>query len=162
MGGAVLAAGIGVYLLNLLISARRGAAAGANPWDAAGLEWATTSPPPTYNFGATPVVESREPLWQENGLAVMHGLDLDHREVLLTSVAEAHPDIREGSPKPSVWPFLTALTLSGLFIGSIFDEWFLVWASIPVTLCLLGWFWPKPSHSKMVGAPDDKIPGALA
>ena len=28
----------------------------ANPWDAAGLEWKTTSPPPTFNFDETPVV----------------------------------------------------------------------------------------------------------
>ena len=27
-----------------------------NPWDAAGLEWETTSPPPTYNFHEVPVV----------------------------------------------------------------------------------------------------------
>ena len=27
-----------------------------NPWDASGLEWETTSPPPTFNFDETPVV----------------------------------------------------------------------------------------------------------
>jgi cytochrome c oxidase subunit 1 len=34
----------------------RGRPAGNNPWDAKGLEWETTSPPPTFNFDRTPVV----------------------------------------------------------------------------------------------------------
>jgi cytochrome c oxidase subunit 1 len=93
----------------------------------------------------------------------MTGLSTEMREVLLTSVVEATPDVREGSPKPSIWPFLTALTTTGLFIGSIFDEWWLIWAAIPVTICLIGWFWPKPPHSEIVGnSPETPPPGALA
>ncbi|HZT19752.1 MAG TPA: cytochrome c oxidase subunit I, partial [Dongiaceae bacterium] len=44
----------------------RGERAGANPWDATGLEWLTTSPPPKYNFARTPVVV-REPYAYELG-----------------------------------------------------------------------------------------------
>ena len=44
---------------------RHGEVAGDNPWDAGTLEWATTSPPPPYNFGRIPLVTSREPLWAE-------------------------------------------------------------------------------------------------
>jgi len=161
-GAFALAAGLAVYLLNLAVSARRGRSAGDNPWGASGLEWATSSPPPPYNFGFTPVVMGREPLWLPGGLPVMVGLNAQHREVLLTTVSEARPDVREGSPGPSLWPFLTSIAVSVLFIGSIFDEWFLVWASIPVTGCFIGWFWPRPSHSKLVNAPSDKVPGALA
>ncbi|HEY0437223.1 MAG TPA: hypothetical protein VGC92_11310, partial [Phenylobacterium sp.] len=136
---------------------------GANPWGASGLEWATSSPPPPYNFGLTPVVDSRHPLWTApQGLSVMTGLVHEPREVLLTTVSEARPEIREASAKPSIWPLLTAITISVLFIGSIFDEWFLIWASFPPLICLIGWFWPKPSHSKAVGAPEDNVPGALA
>jgi len=35
---------------------RYGPSAGANPWDARGLEWATASPPPTDNFDHKPRV----------------------------------------------------------------------------------------------------------
>jgi cytochrome c oxidase subunit 1 len=163
LGAYLLGAGVAVYVANLLISARRGRLAGPNPWGASGLEWATGSPPPAYNFGLTPVVESRAPLWTGDGsLPVMEGLSTEHREVLLTTVSDAEPDVREGSPEPSVWPFLTSLGIDLLFVGSIFDKWWLIWGAIPVALCILGWFWPKPSHSKLVGAQEGAIPGALA
>jgi cytochrome c oxidase subunit 1 len=93
----------------------------------------------------------------------MEGLNVEHREVLLTTVSDAKPDVREGSPEPSVWPLVTAIAVTALFIGSIFDEWLIVWLSIPVTLALIGWFWPKPSHSAKVAAPEEAPPpGALA
>jgi hypothetical protein len=138
--------------------------AGPNPWDAGGLEWATSSPPPAYNFGLTPVVEGREPLWLSGGkLPVMTGLSTEHREVLLTTVSDAAPDVREGSPEPSIWPFLTGLATTALFIGSIFHEWSVVWLSIPVVLTMLGWFWPRPSHSGKVAPDDARVPpGAIA
>jgi cytochrome c oxidase subunit I len=52
-----------IFLVNVAISLRRGAPAGSDPWDAWTLEWATTSPPPPYNFETAPVVASRRPLW---------------------------------------------------------------------------------------------------
>ena len=36
---------------------RYGPRAPKNPWGAAGLEWQTSSPPPTENFVETPVVD---------------------------------------------------------------------------------------------------------
>jgi cytochrome c oxidase subunit I len=52
-----------VFLINVVISLRRGAEAGNDPWDAWTLEWATASPPPPYNFETVPVAASRRPLW---------------------------------------------------------------------------------------------------
>jgi cytochrome c oxidase subunit 1 len=44
------------FIWNFFTSARRGAVAGENPWEATTLEWTTTSPPPHDNFGGTPSV----------------------------------------------------------------------------------------------------------
>jgi cytochrome c oxidase subunit I len=55
-GASILAVGYLLPLIYLLWSLRYGKAAGPNPWNATGLEWMTTSPPPKYNFEETPVV----------------------------------------------------------------------------------------------------------
>jgi cytochrome c oxidase subunit 1 len=55
-GATVLAVGFIIPIIYLMLSLKTGRIAGDNPWDATGLEWKTTSPPPTHNFEAIPVV----------------------------------------------------------------------------------------------------------
>jgi cytochrome c oxidase subunit 1 len=55
-GASILGAGYLLPMVYLVWSMRYGKRASANPWLATGLEWKTTSPPPTENFSRTPVV----------------------------------------------------------------------------------------------------------
>jgi cytochrome c oxidase subunit 1 len=143
-GAVTMLIGFILFLWNAVSSARRGAFAGPNPWDAGTLEWATTSPPRPQNFDRIPFVASREPLWAEREtLPVITGLAVNHRELIVTTVSEGKPDIRESSPAPSIWPFLAAIATAITFVGSIFTPWAVVWGSIPVAVALIGWFWPK-------------------
>jgi cytochrome c oxidase subunit I+III len=144
LGSVLIAVSMIIFLVNVVVSLRRGRIAGDNPWDASGLEWATSSPPPVYNFLHTPVVTGREPLWEVEGvLPVMTGVGVDAREALCTTIVEAEPDIRQPSAGPTVWPLIAAIATTALFIGSIFHEWALAWGAIPVAAALVGWFWPS-------------------
>jgi cytochrome c oxidase subunit I len=145
-GAAVFAASFAVLIVNVILSLRRGELAGDNPWGASTLEWATSSPPPPYNFSRIPVVTHRDPLWADGGnLAVVAGLSVERREVLLSSVADAEPHTREASPEPSIWPLLTAIATTIFFIGSIFTPWAVVWGTPAIAVALIGWFWPTGS-----------------
>jgi cytochrome c oxidase subunit 1 len=80
-GAGVLAVSMVLFVYNLVVSARYGKAAGPDPWEAQTLEWATSSPPPRYNFpgplpemtGFAPLLDARqrrsspEPAPQEAG-----------------------------------------------------------------------------------------------
>jgi cytochrome c oxidase subunit I len=150
LSALVLALGFLMFLVDALRSLRGGAVAPDNPWNAATLEWATTSPPPVYNFPRIPVVTSASPLWDSpDTLPVAAGLRIDRREALITSLREADPQARESMPQNSIWPFLAAIATSIMLVWSIFSPWAVVWGSIPVAVTLIGWFWPK-------GIPEDE------
>jgi cytochrome c oxidase subunit 1 len=55
-GASILAVGYILPMIYLIWSMRYGPIAPPNPWPATGLEWKTTSPPPTENFHQTPIV----------------------------------------------------------------------------------------------------------
>jgi cytochrome c oxidase subunit 1 len=144
LGALTIAISMLLFVVNVWLSLRRGAPAGADPWGAGTLEWSTASPPPAFNFAAIPVVAGREPLWEPDaGSAYVSGLSVDSREVLMTTVIEAQPETRESFPEPTIWPMVSALATTVLFVGSIFTPWAVAWASVPVAIALTAWFWPR-------------------
>ena len=128
----------------------RGARAGSNPWNAGTLEWVTASPPPPNNFTAIPIVNGSEPLWEPGGVSGrVEGLVDDPPEVLVTTVLDAKPEHRAVFPSPTIWPFISALTTTALFIGSIFTPWAVVWFALPVAIPLTLWFWPTKHETEL-------------
>ena len=71
-GASVLAIGLSMPVLYLCHSLLYGKKAGDNPWMLPGLEWRTSSPPPTENFETMPVVT-----WEAYEYGEESGLDLE-------------------------------------------------------------------------------------
>ena len=151
IGSFVLAIGILLFFINVFRSLRQGAPAGANPWDAPTLEWATSSPPPPYNFMVIPSVASRHPLWEErlqegDGQSVIdRGLVLDHHhETLGVTPLDGEPDVILKMPSETYVPLLTACGLGVVFAGLVSRLWWLAGAGAFVTFVVaLVWLWPR-------------------
>ena len=135
-------------------SLRRGPIAGHDPWGAHTLEWATTSPPPPYNFLHIPVAEGLYPLWERApGTPVVTGLRTDRPEILVTTVLDALPESRHEHPGPSIWPLLSALGVGVTFVGGIFTPWAYVVGPALLLPAFIGWGWPrgKPAKERRYG-----------
>ena len=65
VGACVIALGMFFQVLQLMVSIRdrKKNLAGDDPWNGRTLEWATSSPPPHYNFAAIPTVHGRDAFW---------------------------------------------------------------------------------------------------
>jgi cytochrome o ubiquinol oxidase subunit I len=66
LGAALIACGIGAFLLQIAVSVwKRNELRDTtgDPWDGRTLEWATSSPPPAYNFAFTPIVHTVDAWW---------------------------------------------------------------------------------------------------
>jgi cytochrome c oxidase subunit 1 len=148
LGAATIAASVVVFLVNVARSAAAGRVAGPNPWGAPGLEWATSSPPPPWNFHPLPVVSGRAPLWDAGDeLPVATGLATDRREVLVTTALDAVPDSRHEHPSESHWPLVMALAVGVTFIGAVWTPWAYVVGFVLASIAFAGWGWPHATDS---------------
>jgi cytochrome c oxidase subunit I len=144
IGAGVIALSILTSVINLLVSARSGALAGANPWGADTLEWSVSSPPPPYNYVYPPVVSGPNALWDAAAdQPVVVGLRSDRREVLVTQVLDAQPSHREELPGHSLAPFLLCCGATVGLVGSIFFAWIFPIGMGLVGLVMIYWFWPR-------------------
>ncbi|MGI9023371.1 MAG: cytochrome c oxidase subunit I [Acidimicrobiales bacterium] len=64
IGAVVTAVGVLAFAFDLAVNVigRRGRPAGDDPWSGHTLEWATSSPPPSYNFDRLPEIRSEAPM----------------------------------------------------------------------------------------------------
>jgi cytochrome c oxidase subunit 1 len=63
IGGFTIALSMLPFLWNVFVTLRSGEPAGDDPWEANTLEWATSSPPPPYNFDHLPEIRSERPVF---------------------------------------------------------------------------------------------------
>lgn len=131
IGAFIIAVAVLIFLYNLISSARRGPIAGNDPWDGQTLEWATTSPPPAYNFAKIPVVNSRRPFWDEK-----YGADAagpSGRPVTTAAPVQVH------LPSPSFWPIIVAFGVGVSAVAVIFNFLFVPVGVLIMAIGIFGW-----------------------
>ena len=65
IGGFTIAAAMLPFLWNIFVTLRGVEPAGDDPWEGNTLEWATSSPPPPYNFEHLPPIRSERPVFDQ-------------------------------------------------------------------------------------------------
>ncbi|HWW80655.1 MAG TPA: cytochrome o ubiquinol oxidase subunit I [Steroidobacteraceae bacterium] len=118
VGALIILTGIILQVVQLTVSirtrARRRELTG-DPWDGRTLEWATSSPPPAYNFAVLANVDSEEPYW---------GMKLRARENLQLSAEPRYEAIEV--PRNSPTGFITAFFAVLTGFSLIWHIWWLV------------------------------------
>jgi cytochrome o ubiquinol oxidase subunit 1 len=125
LGALLIAAGIGAMLLQFAISIWKREEykdVSGDPWDGRTLEWATSSPPPEYNFAFTPII---------------HDLDA------WADMKKAGVPVRPRALPTSTCPARPGLVLAGLATGIGFALiWQVWWPPSPALPC---WLPPRSS-----------------
>ena len=144
IGAFTLAVGILLVVVNVVLSLSSGRIAGPDPWGGNTLEWATSSPPPEYNFAVVPTVRSANPNWDEaSGTLVLD----DGHQTPATTALDADVDRVLTMPTESPWPFFLALALTLFF--TLFLVGHYIAAAISTALiagALVGWHAREPQE----------------
>jgi cytochrome c oxidase subunit 1/cytochrome c oxidase subunit I+III len=160
IGSYIFAVGVLLLFINVVISLRRGAVAGPNPWNAPTLEWSVSSPPPEYNFAVIPTVASRHPLWEDQlnegpeRSVLDRGWVLDKgREALAVTPLDSEPELILKMPEDSYAPFLLTVAAAGIFVGALGHWWWLSGLGVAgVLVALIVWLWPSRELAQRAGA----------
>jgi cytochrome o ubiquinol oxidase subunit 1 len=118
VGAGLILVGIGFQVAQLVVSIRSRATRmepTGDPWDGRTLEWATSSPPPAYNFAVLPNVEGTEPYW---------GMKERARASLHLSAEPKYEDIEV--PRNSPTGFITAFFAVITGFALIWHIWWIV------------------------------------
>lgn len=141
VGALLMGVSVLVFAFNVFWSRKKGTPEG-DPWRGSTMEWLTSSPPPSYNFGHLPTVTGRCPGWENTDeTPVLTGLSLTKREVITTTILDAIPEHRYELSPDSIWPFVLAVVVGVDMVAMIFHP-----LSFPIGIAaglivLAFWFW---------------------
>jgi cytochrome c oxidase subunit 1 len=150
VGAFTIALSILIFMINVVISIRKGAEAGNDPWDARTLEWSIPSPPPAYNFAEIPHVHSLDDFWHKKYVEDPQGIPLPvPAGASDTASAGSYGDEHAGGhgihlPSPSFMPLIASIGLPIIALGLIYHpvEWMrpLIAVGFAITIVgLYGW-----------------------
>ncbi|MFC7397517.1 cytochrome c oxidase subunit I [Chelatococcus sp. GCM10030263] len=167
IGAFMIAAGVALFVYDLIRSFRVGEDNAGNVWNAGTLEWL---PSGNYANRSIPIVTSREPLWDQPNLArdveagryYLPGAPTGGRETIVTSPITAEPQYLVQMPGPS-WPTVLAALFTAAFFLLL-----TVKLVVPAVICgvlaiamVAWWLWdtdPGPSQAPVDIGGGIKLP----
>ena len=153
-GGFLMTMGFALVLADIIMQFRFGIRGSRNPWDAGTLEWATPTPPPSYNFASLPSVSARadgldiETLGRDlaSGRGYLGFARDGRQETLGVDMMTGKPDQVIVLPRRTFIPLWTALATGGFFMGMLFKLYWLAPLSALVAVALF-FVWSRGSES---------------
>jgi cytochrome c oxidase subunit 1 len=131
IGYVVLFVGFLAFLFNVW-QTRNSRKVGHDPWDAPGVEWSISSPPPPYNFAELPQIEGRDHYWIVKENAEAAGTPITGPEALVDE-STIH------MPSPSYWPIFTAVGVA-LIGGGLLSHYALSFVGGAIAMMgIVGW-----------------------
>jgi len=162
IGAFVFAAGVLVWIIDMVRNFRPFGSDAGNVYDGPGLEWL---PAELYSTRSIPLVTSLYPLWDQKNLArdvkagryFLPGAPTGGRETLVTSPVEAEPQHLLPMPKPSGWHVWAAVFTAGFFLLLTVQAYAAsVLSGALAVYCVIRWCWfldhPLPQNDVDVGA----------
>jgi cytochrome o ubiquinol oxidase subunit 1 len=152
-GAACIAVGICCQIIQLYVSIRRRESlrdATGDPWDGRSLEWATSSPPPEFNFAVLPDVEGEEAYWGVKQKAI---------EQARLGDAPEYVDIL--MPRNSPTGFICAFFATVMGFALIWHIWWMVIAAFVGAFATFVVFaWRDEQESVVPAARIEELDGA--
>jgi cytochrome c oxidase subunit I+III len=150
VGAFILAAGILVFVWDVIRSKRREPYSDRNPWGGGTLEWLAEMPSKPWGVRCIPEIDSRYPLWDQphfmrdvdNGRFYLPDAEEGKRETLVTTIIDAQPVqcLRVGGN--AFVTLFAAVFTGGIFIFSTFHWWWSALGSGVLALtAILTWLW---------------------
>jgi cytochrome c oxidase subunit I+III len=171
VGAYVLAAGVLVFLIDLVLNFRPGGRGSENPWGAGTLEWL---PNDVYSTRSIPLVTSREPLWDRPSLPdevrgghhFLPDAPTGGRETIVTSAVEGRPEYVIQMPGNGWPPFVAAVFTAAFFlILTIKLVTPAIACGVVAIVAILWWAWgldPGPGKGRVAIGAGIELPTYMA
>lgn len=159
VGGFIMTIGFALVALDLIMLIRHGKPFRRDPWEAGTLEWATPTPPPSYNFGSLPHIDVRadalEPRRLGPELAAGRGylgfMRNGWMETLTVDMVSGQVDHVVILPRPTFLPLWTAIATASFFASLLAKLYWLTPVALLAVIILFFLWTPDTGLKQEIG-----------